>query len=319
MFRDLYKKANEDIKGDRAILDKAFLQAAQPDTPKSPVFKYSFVGTVVAAAIVLGAVFANPSVFTNVTDNIGKLEENATEKATEANIIENDTIVAVTMQPAQEVNTTTETQKEKTVKNYTVKQNTAVEDYDRTTAVETVPETEDPYGVAAMSIWGEADDVSAEEGTEVAGTFTLRRPGGNKTDATEDAEVTSESETEVDIELATEVSTDAEMPTEVMSESETEAVAVFSYMHDCEYYKAGEWGVKTNGFVNTGISPVENAHDAIERAKNECTVEYDTVHVSCDMVEKVWRVTFFMSDTPGGDESVYMTYDGVTVLIVYGE
>lgn len=89
MFRDVYKQANEDIKGDRSIIDNAFLQAAQPKKEKRGFVKYSVVGTAVAAAFVIGALFLNSNLFTNkVSDlnfedeRVGKKEDEKNETAT---------------------------------------------------------------------------------------------------------------------------------------------------------------------------------------------------------------------------------------------
>lgn len=309
MFRDLYKKANEDIKGDRAILDKSFLKAAQPAAKKSPVFKYSFIGTVAAAAIVLGAVFANPSVFTNVTDNIGKSEENVTENVTEVNLVQIDAVTTMAEQPTK--NDTAETKKEIPQKNYTVKQNTiAVEDDYKKAVNETIGATEEPYGVAVMSLWDEADDAYTEGETQSVGMFTLRRPGGNVTEAPEEAETASEGETE----LATEVSTYAEMPTEVTTQTEDNnaEAEVFSYMHDlsCGY------DAMTEGFVNTSVSPVTNKEEAIKRAKNEYSGEYDNVYVYHDPIECIWKVVFCHDDEVASEIIVYMNSDGITLMLV---
>lgn len=69
MFRDLYKSANDEIKGNRALLDKAFARAEEPEKKPLPVLKYSFVGTAVAAVIIFGAVFSNSNLFMDkITD-----------------------------------------------------------------------------------------------------------------------------------------------------------------------------------------------------------------------------------------------------------
>ncbi|MCD8049421.1 MAG: hypothetical protein LUG52_07465 [Clostridia bacterium] len=75
MYKRIYKKACEEIKGDRdAILNKAFERAAQPEKQpekkKSPILKYSFVGTAAAAVIVAGAVIFNWDVFKMPLDDI---------------------------------------------------------------------------------------------------------------------------------------------------------------------------------------------------------------------------------------------------------
>ena len=93
----------------------------------------------------------------------------------------------------------------------------------------------------------------------------------------------------------------------------------FSFENDSKTYKAGDPGVISEGFKNTAESPVANSGEAAERAKNECTVGYDTVTVEYDGWDKIWSVTFFTRGTLGECQTVYLNDKGVTVLIVYGE
>lgn len=93
----------------------------------------------------------------------------------------------------------------------------------------------------------------------------------------------------------------------------------FSFSDILNYYKSGDPGVKTEGFKNTSEQAVAKSTEAAERAKNECTVEYDTVTVQYDDTEKVWSVTFSTRGTLGGCQTVYLNQNGVTLLIVYGE
>ena len=92
----------------------------------------------------------------------------------------------------------------------------------------------------------------------------------------------------------------------------------FSYSEDREIYVEGEPGVKTSGFVNTTETEI-TFENVAERAKNECTIEYDSVAIYLDTNECVWKVHFYTNGMLGGDQSVYLDYDGKTVLIVYGE
>lgn len=96
------------------------------------------------------------------------------------------------------------------------------------------------------------------------------------------------------------------------------SVGSFSYANDRAYYD-GDSGVKQSDFVNTEKSEVKNAEKAVELAKKECTVEYNTFTVDFDADAKIYRVCFFMKDLPGGDQSVYINQEGITELIVYGE
>lgn len=75
----------------------------------------------------------------------------------------------------------------------------------------------------------------------------------------------------------------------------------------------------SGGFKNTSESPITNSSEASERAKNECTIEHDTVTVRYDSRDDVWSVTFSTRATLGGCQTVYLNGNGVTLLIVYGE
>jgi hypothetical protein len=77
--------------------------------------------------------------------------------------------------------------------------------------------------------------------------------------------------------------------------------------------------VISEGFKNTAESPVANSGEAAERAKNECTIGYDTVTVKYDDWEKIWAVTFYTRGTLGSCQTVYLNNKGITRLIVYGE
>jgi len=83
--------------------------------------------------------------------------------------------------------------------------------------------------------------------------------------------------------------------------------------------KPGDPGVKTSGFKNTSKLTVTNSAEAAERAKNECTIEYDTVTVLRDGWDYVWSVTFSTRGTLGSCQTVYLNDEGITLLIVYGE
>ena len=96
------------------------------------------------------------------------------------------------------------------------------------------------------------------------------------------------------------------------------SIPQFSYAEDTAIYVEGEPGVKTSGFVNTTETEI-TFENVAERAKNECTVEYDSVTTYFDTDECVWKVHFCTDGMVGGDQSVYLDCDGKTVLIVYGE
>ena len=96
-------------------------------------------------------------------------------------------------------------------------------------------------------------------------------------------------------------------------------VSAFSYSEHAEIYEDGSPGVKHSGFVNTNESKIASAEDALERAKKECTIEWDTSHVSFDKELSVWMVSFYTEGMLGGDQCVYLDSNGITLLIVYGE
>ena len=75
-------------------------------------------------------------------------------------------------------------------------------------------------------------------------------------------------------------------------------VESFSYKSDFTYYK-DDLGVKESGFVNIEQSEVNDAEKAVELAKKECTIEYDTVGVAFDSELKIYRVSFYKEDQYG--------------------
>ena len=57
----------------------------------------------------------------------------------------------------------------------------------------------------------------------------------------------------------------------------------------------------------------------VEHAKKECTIKYYTTQTYFDSSAGMWKVVFNDENILGGDQTVYMTKNGVTTLIVYGE
>ena len=95
-------------------------------------------------------------------------------------------------------------------------------------------------------------------------------------------------------------------------------VESFSYTEDFEYHK-DDAGTKTTGFINTQKTQLKSVAQAVELAKKECTVEYDTISAAFDDDLKIYRISFFLDKFLGGDQNVYINQDGITQMIVYGE
>lgn len=114
------------------------------------------------------------------------------------------------------------------------------------------------------------------------------------------------------------VLTDTPQPSTVEPDSgATENIPSFSYEEI--NYKANDPGVKCDGFYNTSEIEVSTRQQAIDRAKNECTIEYDTIDVFYDNMTNIWKVVFYKAGTLGGCQDVYLDNKGVTCLIIYGE
>lgn len=95
-------------------------------------------------------------------------------------------------------------------------------------------------------------------------------------------------------------------------------VESFSYTEDYNYYK-DDPGLQQSNYVNTEKTEVKNAYQAVELAKKECTVEYDSIAVAFDEDCKIYRISFYKRDWLGGNQDVYIDLEGITQLIIYGE
>lgn len=331
MFRELYKSANEEIKGDRAILEKAFMKAEEPERKPLPVFKYSFVGTAVAAVIIVGALFANTDLFTDKINDIPK--QNADITATEAPNAENDSAdinkindLAVLETPEnskQENVENTQTAEQKIEGKSAPKADTTTADnakadnakagdnqdaafaYAYTEEDDAAEPDNEDMGISVTSINDE--DYDTDQSTEAPAVWGVRKAveedGYAETDDWSD-----EFSTEGMVASTSEKSSGGGS----YIDKENGEEKMFSYMYDLSVY--GE-KTKTENFVNTAVSPVTNEAEAIERAKSECTIGYDNVEAYYDKAESMWKVVF----TGENAQSVYMNTDGVTTLIVYGK
>ena len=93
----------------------------------------------------------------------------------------------------------------------------------------------------------------------------------------------------------------------------------FSYEEVLQMWGKGDPGVKTDGFQNTSEAVITTPQQVIERAQNECTIEYDTTALAYDSAADIWRVTFYTEGSVGNSQDVYLNGNGLTALIIYGE
>lgn len=93
----------------------------------------------------------------------------------------------------------------------------------------------------------------------------------------------------------------------------------FSYEEVLQTWGKGDSGVKTDGFQNTSEAVIATPQQVIERAQNECTIEYDTTALAYDSAADIWRVTFYTEGIVGNSQDVYLDGSGLTALIIYGE
>ena len=94
-------------------------------------------------------------------------------------------------------------------------------------------------------------------------------------------------------------------------------VTSFSYEQDMQYFSGV--GAKTDGFKNTSETEVKTAEQALELCKNEVTVTYNQVSLAFDSEKKIWKVSFWTENQGGGNQTVYLTSKGITILCIYGE
>lgn len=105
----------------------------------------------------------------------------------------------------------------------------------------------------------------------------------------------------------------------------TDAVSVqempfaVSYQEERAKYKSGDAGVFLEGFQNTSPYAINGYEDAVERAKLECTIQYDQIHYAYDEESDIWLVMFSLEGVLGGNQDVYLNSQGITQMIVYGE
>ena len=93
----------------------------------------------------------------------------------------------------------------------------------------------------------------------------------------------------------------------------------FSYEEVLQMWGKSDPGVKTDGFQNTSGAVIATPQQVIERAQNECTIEYNTTALAYDSAADIWRVTFYTEGSAGNSQDVYLNGSGLTALIIYGE
>ena len=93
----------------------------------------------------------------------------------------------------------------------------------------------------------------------------------------------------------------------------------FSYEEVLQMWGKSDPGVKTDGFQNTSEAVITTPQQVIERAQNECTIEYDTTALAYDNAADIWKVTFYTDGSIGNSQDVYLNGNGLTALIIYGE
>lgn len=167
MYKRIYKKACEEIKGDRdAILNKAFERAAQPEKKKSPILRYSVIGTAAAAVIVAGAVILNWDIIKIPLDDIVSEDSAVVVKDSQSEAASGETAET----EADEAVTAAEAETEKAVQTAVVTEETAAE----TEAAKVTPKTQDAAEATAEET---VIEDSAEEAAdaETATEFVMSR------------------------------------------------------------------------------------------------------------------------------------------------
>jgi hypothetical protein len=121
-------------------------------------------------------------------------------------------------------------------------------------------------------------------------------------------------EAEHDHSQTTEIASNTEHVTKELKKAPS-----FSYEDEKSAYDKNPVGVVTTGFKNTTKTTVITVKEAIVLAKKEQSVKSDSVNVYYDADAKVTKVVFYTEGQVGGDQSVYIDKDGLTILIHYGE
>ena len=68
-------------------------------------------------------------------------------------------------------------------------------------------------------------------------------------------------------------------------------------------------------YKNTTAEPVTTATEAIKRAMEECSVEYDKILVYRDESAKMWKVEFQIEYGYQGYQYIYLDDEGITQMV----
>lgn len=328
MFRNIYKSANDEIKGNREILEQVYLKAYAQKKSPAPIFRYSFATTAIAAVIIAGAVFANTNMFTDKIENMPRIvvelptEETPPNEIAVVSEINGDVSVENDEDEGVNTNVTTAAAKPKTKK-----VEVSVPVADENISDENIPAAggEDNYtavneelGISVLSIedeLGEAYDGDYDEGVLAPKISTWgRRVVDEESEYTEDdsyEDLFVESVTDETIAEDGEISSGSALNETAPQNS----IEVFSYMYDLSRFD----NVKKEGFVNTDVYPITNADEAVERAENEYGLTWESILVYYDPIEAMWKVSFYNDGNSEGCTCVYINSDGITQLIVICE
>lgn len=110
--------------------------------------------------------------------------------------------------------------------------------------------------------------------------------------------------------------TSADEIAKVIAAQNVDKPVSFSWTEEQAKYPAGSAGVKTEGFVNTAAQTV-NMGNVVAIAQRECTLEWqNTAVVYYDEAAKVWKVELGFSQDHTVCQTVYLSGEGITLLVV---
>ena len=98
-------------------------------------------------------------------------------------------------------------------------------------------------------------------------------------------------------------------------------VATFSYTAERASYE-NQPNVQTSGFKNIDKRHITGVLDLIELAKDECSIEYETISWSYDEGSGIYKFTFSTQDPASenkDEQDIYVDPDGITLMIVTKE